>query len=253
MRLFWNRNIHVIGDSHASFCFTGRNSIAPTIEYTHYIYSLPGKNIYFPVTISWLGAKTMYGIGRDGLDYNKYGVKNGDIMVFIFGEIDIRCHIGRILDQKKKSEEEIINELATSFINRIINNKKKYKDLFCIVSMVIAPTDYFSNPKFPVYGTLQDRINFTKKLNAALQKECSENGISILNSFEYFTNQDGSLKKETSDHLVHINPDLNYIVKNELSKLLLKNPGEKHVSRWWKVWNKKFMWKNIINNQAKRR
>ena len=59
-----------------------------------------------------MGHVTMHRIGRDSLSYfniKDYSVQENVYVVFVFGEIDVRCHIGRIADQKFLKLDDVIN------------------------------------------------------------------------------------------------------------------------------------------------
>ena len=114
--------IHIFGDSHANFNFS--NSKYTNIL-NHYQNSI-----------------TMNRVGRDNLNFINfinYNIKNNDIIIYQFGEVDCRCHIarqlllGRVLD-------DIINELVTNYINSIKLNTNKLKP---IAANVNAPKATF--------------------------------------------------------------------------------------------------------------
>lgn len=37
----------------------------------------------------------------------------------VFGEIDVRCHIGKIIDKEKKTEDEVTTRLYNSYIKTL--------------------------------------------------------------------------------------------------------------------------------------
>ena len=81
--------IHTFGDSHARGDTGKRCSIA-------------GWQYCDNVAAHWLGAILCYSFGKENLDRcnisdEKYNVKDGDSVVFSFGEIDCRCHINKQL------------------------------------------------------------------------------------------------------------------------------------------------------------
>ena len=75
--LFNKITIHTIGDSHAQIPWEKIN--------------IPGIQI----NINNLGARLMYRVGTEPslIKLTKFKVKNGDIVIFCFGEIDCRCHV----------------------------------------------------------------------------------------------------------------------------------------------------------------
>lgn len=140
--------IHIIGDSH----------------------SLMFAEIH-ECLIHHIGPVTMHRIGRDSLNICNFGIHNHDFIVFVFGEIDVRCHIGIQRDRHLRSEEDIINTLIDNFIRSILDCSTGNNQL--MICSVVPPTDTYFNPDFPFYGTLQDRVLLTNKLNTRYnQKVC---------------------------------------------------------------------------------
>jgi hypothetical protein len=194
--------IHVFGDSHS-------------MEFTN----IPKCNIY------WLGPVTMHRMGRDGLNFlnlRAMNIQEGQAVVFAFGEIDVRCHIGKQRDQGSRNLDEIIETLATKYIHAILKNRDLYNHITCIVYSVTPPIDGIINPAYPYYGSLEDRIHITQKLNARLARLCQQVGIEFLDVYEDYATTEGSLNVALSDGCVHIHGAYNQAIHQKLYKLLLK-------------------------------
>src|SRR5579872_2784969 len=91
-----NEPIYVYGNSHAA-------SFA----------EIPG------CIIKWTGPTTMHRIGRDGLsflDLRMKEIEEGATIVFVYGEIDVRCHIGKQRDLFGRKQDEIIDSLARNYL-----------------------------------------------------------------------------------------------------------------------------------------
>ncbi|MFZ3135945.1 MAG: tetratricopeptide repeat protein [Thermodesulfovibrionales bacterium] len=163
--------------------------------------------------IHHLGPVTMHRIGRDGIDMKHVGVDENDFVVLTFGEIDVRCHIGIQRDKHKRNLDEIIETLAENFVVAICKNKKQFSNIHLIVCSVIPPTDISYNPDFPYYGTLEDRISLTKKLNGVLETKCATNNLSFVNTYDYYSAERGELNPSLSDGSVHIHSDYSQEIK----------------------------------------
>ncbi len=171
-----------------------------------------------------IGSCTMHRIGRDGLSFlnlQNLGVKEGQAVVFAFGEIDVRCHIGKQRDRFNRTVYEIIDTLVHHYIKTILLNRELYHNLSCIVYSVTPPTDYVYNPNVPRYGPLEERISIAKQLNAKLADVCSQKGIAFLDVYDDYANEDGSLIVDLSDHNVHINPECNEFIHQKLRQILM--------------------------------
>lgn len=193
--------IHVIGDSH----------------------SLAFRNIE-SCRIHHIGAITMHRVGRDGLNLinlRQRGVKEGDIAVFAFGEIDVRCHIGKQRDLCNKDLEEVLEPLLINYLSALAENKALYKTVRVVAYSIPPPTNATFNPKFPFYGSLEDRIMITQKLNQKLISLASNFGIEILDVSDKYADESGALLREYSDGSVHIT--YQEPIKEKLFKLIKKS------------------------------
>lgn len=225
--------VHIIGDSHAAHFFCPQHSYLLLFQSLidhgkcsfDEIIAINNEYVKMPVFIHWLGPITMHRIGRDGLEFlniEKFDVAENDILVFVFGEIDIRCHILKQRDKTHQTEGQIIKVIAENYINTILKNKKKYKNIKCIVCSIIPPVAIDTGDKeFPYYGTLQERIQITKYLNAELIWLCNNNNLLFLDTYRLFANNDGSLNAKYLDDSIHIKCEFNEVVRRMLWELSL--------------------------------
>ncbi len=189
-----NSTIHVFGDSH-SLEFRG---IPNCIQ--HY-----------------LGPVTMHRIGRDGFGTIQWGINDDDVVVFAFGEIDVRCHIGKQKDLKGRDLEEIIHTLATNYIYQIIKN---FPNVIQVVYSVTPPIKSIESLEFPIYGPIEERVENTKLLNNALKSLCQTFGIEFLDVYDDYADKNGILYFELSDHNVHIRAECNGMIQKKLFDIL---------------------------------
>ena len=129
--------IHIIGDSHGSFCFSNNPSTTPSNEHSFFEYDHNNRCQKVQFHINCFVSKTMYSVGRDGLNginLKNFDVKEDDVAVFVFGEIDARCHIGKQRDTKNLNLDEVIESLAQSFMTTIQKNKSQFHNLYCVIA-----------------------------------------------------------------------------------------------------------------------
>ena len=198
--------IHVIGDSHSNF-------------FTY----IPGCKIHH------IGPRTMFGL-RNGipvtpvqrvpLDMRNYGAKPGEYVVYVFGEIDVRTHIGRIRDLQQKGLDEVLDDLVTTYLD-IIQGVSEISLTQPIISSVVPPSDLDVNPEYPFYGTLQDRVIIQQALNKKLEVACAQKNILYLNYAHHYTTPVGSLNHAMSDGHVHIMPNCAQPAAIELYRLVM--------------------------------
>ncbi len=194
--------IHVFGDSHSR------------------LYSSPYLSNYI-CNVYYVGPLTMHRVGRDKItlvelqkiskeyyiDYLKVAkpeykhmnypiddkIEEKDLVVFVFGEIDIRAHFVRQIE-KGRNENEILNKLSKEYISTVLMNKNNYPNVtFCIQS-IISPTNEIniedSLKDFPVYGDINKRIKATQTINKMLKQMCKENNILFLDTQTYYQNDE---------------------------------------------------------------
>lgn len=194
-------SIHIFGDSHAA-------------EFSE----IPN------CTVHWLGPITMHRVGRDSVTFlhlPSHGIQEGQIVIFTFGEIDARCHIGRQRDLFNRNLEEIIDTLVKSYIDTILINRSLYQKLTCIVFSVTPPTNYNFNPQYPYYGTIEDRVIITQMLNNKLLEICKYFNIPFLDVYKDYANSDGTLNISFSDGTVHIHSAHHQFISNKLHQILV--------------------------------
>ncbi|HVW99060.1 MAG TPA: SGNH/GDSL hydrolase family protein, partial [Candidatus Babeliaceae bacterium] len=211
--------IRIIGDSHASFCFTNQPQ-APQFEQT--TYTVMDKHL--DVVIYPFISKTMHRFGRDKLGFinlRTMGIQQGDTVLFTFGEIDVRCHIGKQRDLNHRDVKEVISTLIDNYIQAILINKQLFTNVTCLVATVVPPSDQAYNPFYPRYSTLFDRIEITRQVNTILKEVAQAHNIPVVDIYPLYCNADGFLDPAQSDGQVHVHPYHNHKAKDALLKILI--------------------------------
>jgi hypothetical protein len=166
----------------------------------------------------------MHRIGRDSLhalNLKDWDVAEGSVAVFAFGEIDVRCHIGKQRDYQNRSLEEIIETLSNNYIHSILKNQAQYNNIQSIIYNVVPPLkNSISRSNYPIYGTDEERVIITKMLNASLRNLCAQHNIGFLDTYNDFACEDGTLRVELSDGDVHINAKYNSPIQQKLHELI---------------------------------
>jgi hypothetical protein len=217
--------LYIIGDSHASFCFTNQAQ-APQHEVTTYTTINGLESVSLSVKIYPFISKTMHRFGRDGLSFinlRDIGVKEKDIVLFVFGEIDARCHIGKQHDLYNHSVSEIITTLVKNYLKSIAQNRALYQTITCLVATVPPPCDLVYNPYYPRYGQLKERIAITQHLNNTLKNICISYNMPVLDIYSLYATPSGELNTAESDGQVHVHPLHNNKAKAALFELLKKH------------------------------
>jgi hypothetical protein len=188
--------IHVIGDSHAQEFSTIQKC-----------------------EIHYLGPRTMHRIGRDGLallNFQALGIEENDVVVLAFGEIDVRCHIGRQRDLFSRDLDEVIDTLLDNYFHAISSNRSQYACIHVAVYTATPPISLATNIGYESYGSVRDRVFITKTLNQKLIQKAHSLDIAVIDVYDSYADVEGILIPEYSDGSVHISSDCNHAIHAQL-------------------------------------
>jgi len=179
-------SIHTIGDSHS---VNGWNGII-----RHY-----------------LGACLCYSFGKEKLnrcDIRKFNIKDGDTIVFCYGEIDCRCHIHKHITDTT-TYQDIINTIVDNYFEAIELNVSisqiKLKNV-CVYNVVPSIQKYNTceNPEYPYLGTDEERKQYVLYFNEKIKEKCIEKDYIFFDIYNNYIDENGFLRKDLSDGTVHI-------------------------------------------------
>ena len=154
---------------------------------------------------------TMHRIGRDGIipNFNKSFNNSENTFIFFYGEVDCRCHIARQIALGRELPE-IVEELTSKYFQTIKNNIKCYKKIIIgsiVPSLRRRDWEDDNGPithEFPMIGTDEERVIYTKLMNKSLLEKCKEHNFIFLEFYSHYSRQDGTLNFELSDGVCHI-------------------------------------------------
>jgi hypothetical protein len=164
-----------------------------------------------------LGPRLMYSVGRDGiniLDISKkiYKIKNDDIVVFSFGEVDCRNRIKKYITEDK-SYQDAIEDIVKSYFNvlrlNIINLQNKNINVNVLIYNVIPPVrskDVPNNPTYPYNGSDEERKNYHLYMNEMLKKYTKIEGWTFFDIYDHYCDKDGFLNRHfAKNNDIHLN------------------------------------------------
>lgn len=194
-------SIHTVGDSHSNFGWP-----VDTIKH-------------------WLGPVLCYSFGEENLkkcDIRDFGLKENDVIIFCFGEIDCRCHVNKHVTENT-SYESIIDNIIDNYIKSIKINLEaiQIKIKVCVYNVVppVQKNNTSENSDYPFLGSDEERKSYILYFNKKLKFKCDENGFIFFDIYNHYIDENGFLKKEMSDGVVHISDGThlnNFIIKNQL-------------------------------------
>lgn len=178
--------IHTIGDSHSYYGWNG-------------------------VINHHLGPILCYSFGKDILsrcDIRNFNIKNGDSIVFCFGEIDCRYHIHKHVSETN-SFMNIIDNIVDNYFKAIelnINLLNLSLKNICVYNVVPPVQKHMTgeNEKYPFLGSDEERKIYTLYFNKKLKEKCNEYKYIYFDVYEKYIDENGYLRKDLSDGHVHI-------------------------------------------------
>lgn len=183
--------IYTIGDSHSSFGWD------LNIVQNHYMGSVLCHSI------------GKYGVERCHLDRVR-GLADGDVVIFCFGEIDVRCHVHtQVLRSCDRSYQHILQELVKNYVNAIQDIVKKCSKKHLKVGVYnIPPPSRKSletmNIHYPYQGSDAERREYTLFMNECLRQECLLKGYVFVDVYFNYVDEHGFLDARKSDGSIHI-------------------------------------------------
>ena len=152
----------------------------------------------------------MYSFARDkNILFSHNTVSEGDMVVFCFGEIDCRCHVGKYIPNWREN----IDTHVENYFEAIKRNDNQYENLTVMVYNVVPqierehPKNAWMLPyqkKTPHVGSDSERAEYTKYMNEKLSESCNRHGYIFVDVYDRYSNEDGFLIEELSDKNCHI-------------------------------------------------
>jgi len=149
-----------------------------------------------------------FGIKKlDLVDISEFDLKNGDTLIWSFGEIDCRCHVYKHVNEST-TYQSIIDKMIDNYFEAIkLNlNKLSIKLREVCVYNVVPPSRESDCPGIdtPYVGTDEERKLAYLYFNKILDKKCKENGYTFIDVYNKYVDEGGFLIRELSDGWVHI-------------------------------------------------
>ena len=185
--------LYIFGDSHANFCFRDLTT-------------------HIPVVNCFQNSITLHRVGRDRVfpNFNPSFNTHESIFMFLYGEVDCRCHINTQLKQDR-TLDEICSTLTQNLIQAIKTrcNLSSYPIIICSVVPPVRQQDYeaINGPithDLPFRGTDEERVLYTQTLNDHLKKACEQEQFVYFDIYSLYANEQGLLDYHLTDQTVHI-------------------------------------------------
>lgn len=138
------------------------------------------------------------------LNYRNYGVAKDATVVSVFGEIDVRAHIMRVIQSTSSTITDFIDNLVALYVATVrhafINSEARTQ----IIAGLVPPCPGMSAGGFAVVGTPDQRVGLTTAINDRLRFSCRLFGFGYLDQYTPFAADDGTLAPQWTDDGLHI-------------------------------------------------
>jgi hypothetical protein len=180
------------------------------------IFTFGDSHSFYPfnklkyIDVNSIGPTLAFSIGRDRLkrlNLKDYPVKEGDTVIFCFGEIDCRCHVHKYINETKEYKSIIkpIVDLYFEGIQEIVSEIKNLKTyIYNVVPPIEIDETVWNNPEYPFLGTNEERKLYALYFNECIREKCKEYGYGFFDIYDKYTDSNGFLLKSESDLNVHI-------------------------------------------------
>ena len=190
--------IHTVGDSHSKDSFKDTSN----------------------ARIHWLGPLTMRRVGYpEDHSIVPFPVAPGDVVLFCFGEIDVRCHVKNLMNFGRSMDTVLKDMMVDRYVAKLVSLRSVFPNARLAVMSVVPPAyreSCVDNKEVPFSGTDEERSSYTARLNELLKTACGLNGLEYLDSYSLYKDDKGMLPidmmrnthigntKKLNEHLVQL-------------------------------------------------
>ena len=206
--------IYIIGDSHCAI-FTVINDKYMVPEYQ--LMETLNFCSYRTKPFTAYNLKTK--IGHIEEIIKTLNIQKNDYIIFSYGEVDIRCHLGFYSPDSNMLNKNI-KECVDRYIEFLLYFKKKFGNIGVWSPIASGGYNGMNGNGRPSYKTKEERNNITNKFTILLKEECSKHKIIFKSSYDkLITNEGETIDAYYADGL-HLNITAQPLVINKFKDLL---------------------------------
>lgn len=223
------KQIVVIGDSHSRFFSGATPETEVTVHWDEngeFCYNAGPDRRFCSFK---LGPALAFNLTRGGatraLEKYKWLSQNllnkGDILICVFGEIDVRMHVFKHVTEEK-SYKSVIDEICDHYVEflKIVKEDGFHPIVWGPIASQKDEWRRLVDP--PAIGAEQDRNMATEYFNQRMKKECDANGWGFMSIFESLIDGDYRTRAEYICDKCHLGSNAKPLLEGELEKLGLK-------------------------------
>jgi hypothetical protein len=152
---------------------------------------------------------TMYRMGQERVPFvrnlqRRLGRRS--ILMFVFGGIDARLHIGRVAEARGRPAAEVIDELVDSFLGAIEARRRGRRVL--VVGVLPPAANDAIWPLYGCWGTQEQRIAIARSLNERLAQRSADFGFGFVDHYDEYCDEHGRQCPGLTSDGVHLHPHM---------------------------------------------
>jgi hypothetical protein len=122
----------------------------------------------------------------------------------LFGEIDVRVHLGRIAARDNLPVDMLVDDLVERYLDAIDHARSGKMVIVCGIIPVATDEMIAKTNWLPASGTSQERVAIARRLNQRLRTGCLARGFAYCEPYGGYADEHGFLREELSDGNVHL-------------------------------------------------
>lgn len=199
--------IHCIGDSHVSV-FTGVDAVKENCD------ALPFFRTY------WLGPRTAYNIAKKAGAIRgiiEEHVKDGDAVLFCFGEIDCRTHLVRQSELQGRPLFDVTRDCVENYV-KVLESAGRYGRRIIVWNVPPSSFGSWSYGGYPTYGSCEQRNEATVIFNGLLKEYCERTGRTYVSIYDRLLDKEGLPDPIFFMDNIHLSQKVMPFILEELAK-----------------------------------
>jgi hypothetical protein len=149
----------------------------------------------------------MHRVGRDQAWFLRRTERSRGLhssLFLLFGEIDVRVHLGRIAARDNVPVDMLVDDLVERYLDAIDHARSGRMVTICGIIPVATDEMIARTHWLPASGTSEERVVIARRLNQCLRAGCLARGFTYCEPYGRYADERGFLREELSDGNVHL-------------------------------------------------
>jgi len=211
------RSVYVIGDEHSNYGWYNAALLLSASGITYHNHCV--------------GPKLMYTMARDGFKNVQHKcplhIAPQDFLVFVFGELDVKCHTLKWAELKNKTLKQTLEELIPHYLAKIhktFTHQVQSSAHIIIRSVLPPPCADKSDTNFNslLNESLSQQMELVTLMNQTLREKCLEYGFLFGDINASYTDEHGFLDLNKTQYQTYIHDNYAYDNLKIIHQLILQ-------------------------------